>query len=122
MDAVKDLLEIIKGAPQMALWVLVIIYVYKVTIVGSVYGVIRYVVNKWHSYATTPKTELLNRTMLVKSICISEECFEECVKQIERLKGISNGSNRDGWGYIHSSDVVWLKQAIDEKLEREKKK
>ena len=47
MEELKAIFTIIKDLPNLAIWVFVIIYAYKVAVLGSIYGVIRYVVNKF---------------------------------------------------------------------------
>ena len=50
MDAVIDsVMKLVVDSPNIALWVLVIIYGFKVVIVGSIYGVVRFAIDKAHS-------------------------------------------------------------------------
>lgn len=56
MDAVIDsVMKLVVDSPNIALWVLVIIYGFKVVIVGSIYGTIRFVVAKVHDAYTQPR-------------------------------------------------------------------
>ena len=57
MEELKLLIEMVKGLPQMALWVVGLFFAYKVAVIGSVFGLIKLGINKLHSYFTTPKGE-----------------------------------------------------------------
>ena len=119
MEELKLLIEMVKGLPQMALWVVVLFFAYKVAVVGSIFGLIKLGINKLHSYFTTPKHELktVDVTAELEDITI-RECYSDLLRQIKRLVGRTTSIPTD---YIHKGDVKWLRAAIDEKLEREKK-
>lgn len=56
MDEVIDsVMKLVVDSPNIALWVLVIIYGFKVVIVGSIYGTIRFVVAKLHDGWVRPR-------------------------------------------------------------------
>jgi thiamine transporter ThiT len=46
MEELKLLVEMVSNLPAMALWVIAFFFGYKVLIVGSIYGVIRFCVQK----------------------------------------------------------------------------
>lgn len=118
----KELLQLItdliKEVPELAIWVLLIIFAYKVVIAGSIYGVIRYCVKMLHSVLTIRKTRVEEVDLRVKldGLLITGE-LDGLLYQIRRLVGVNT---RISSRYIHSSDIEWLREAIDEKLEREK--
>lgn len=97
----------------MALWVLAGFWVYKVVVIGSIYGLIKFIVTKLHSWLTMPKNELVNvRRMLDKHAMA--DCVDDLIVEIKRAK-------RATGNFIHDSDVAWLRDAISEKIAREKK-
>lgn len=116
MDEIKQIIEMIAKLPQLAIWVLVAFWAYKVIVIGSVYGVIRFVVEKAHSYLTTPKHDLVKKDVRLlidgEVISGSKEAFLAQLQRIKRTTGM----------YVHQSDVDWLRDAISEKLDREDKK
>ena len=118
MEALKLLVEMVKDLPDMALYVLLGFFAYKVFIVGSIWGVIKLCIVKLHDWATTPKEKLIieNKRTVVERLTISN-CFESLITQLERLVGVTTDV---GSHYIHSGDVNSLAEAITEKLEREK--
>lgn len=51
----ESAIAVIKDSPSLAIWVLAIIYGFKVVVVGSIYGTIKHVVNKLHDVLVNPK-------------------------------------------------------------------
>jgi len=54
VDELKELIAVVNSLPQLALWVAVGFWAYKVIIIGSVYGVIKLAINKAYSAMTRP--------------------------------------------------------------------
>jgi hypothetical protein len=120
MDMLKDLLALVRDLPQTALWVLVMIFAYKVCIIGSIYGVIRLAVERLHSWATTPKHSLKTVETEIRGkidgLCITSQT-EYLLAQLHRLRGKGTGIKTQ---YMHDVSVDWLREAIDEKEARER--
>lgn len=110
MEELKMLVEMVSNLPQMAVWVLVGFYVYKVVVVGSIYGVVRFV--------TVALKDVLTRERVVRHEAtlgrhIMNPAVEEMLKeQIQRLPASV---------FIFASDVEDLRKAIDIVLENRKK-
>jgi hypothetical protein len=104
MDELKLLIEMVANLPSLAVWVLVGYLVYKVAIVGSVYGVIRLAIIKIHDWKVTPVVV----QMKLGAQPLGEGTIDALNAQIVRLAGPS--------GYIHMSDVQKLREALDAKL------
>lgn len=123
MDELKLLIEAVAGLPTLTLWVLVGFLIYKLAMIGSVYGVIRFGIEKFVQWKTTPKHDLIQSTHLVKNMSItSDGTFEALLAQLSRLVG--KGFNNDivGSRFIHGQSVDWLREAITEKELREAEK
>lgn len=104
MEELKLLIEMVANLPAMALWVLVGFWAYKVIIVGSIYGVIRFVVTKLVEWRTfVPPVRPVEYKM--NGLLINEETTLALTAQIMRLSKTR--------GYLHQSDVFRLKEAID---------
>lgn len=114
MEELKMLVEMASKLPQMALWVLIGFWAYKVVVVGSIYGVIRFGIDRLHSWLTKPKHELVEAKVVMGRILINNDVFDRLLGQVERLP-----SRQKGHGYVHNSDMDWLRDAISEKLERD---
>lgn len=98
MDELRMLIEAVAGLPTITLWVLIGYLIYKLAIIGSMYGVMRFAIQKFVEWKTNPKT------FKVGGRAVNEAVAYEIEVQISRLVSTS---------YIHSSDVLKLKQALD---------
>lgn len=119
MEDLKELVTLIGDLPQLAVWVLLGFLVYKLAVVGSVYGLIRFAIEKTHSWLMKPKIEKVEVRPMLDGMCISGQ-LEPFIAQLHRLR--NKGTHlTGGGGYLHDCSVQWLKEAIDEKEERERK-
>lgn len=113
MEELKILVGLIADLPQTALYILAGFFIYKVVVVGSIYGVIKLAIVKAHLWLTTPKESnviyKLNDITIVSGIT-------GLLIQIGRIAGIKSHGSK----YIHDSDIEWLKDAINEKIQRDK--
>ena len=115
MEELKLLIGMVANLPQMALWVLCGFLAYKLAVIGSIYGVIRFTVEKLHDYLVKRRTEYKEVRTLVDGMCI-DAAVEPLMAQLHRLKGRKTGIASS---YIHRSSVDWLREAIDEKEARD---
>ena len=128
MEELKLLVQMVASLPTLAIWIVVAFYAYKVAVVGSIYGVIRFVAQKIHDVMLAKKTlptitQEINLADKLRGITItSDDTMGLLIMQLCRLKnrGFSYKSEI-GHGYIHTQSVDWLREAIDEKEEKEKK-
>lgn len=100
MEELKLLISMVNDLPALATWVLVGYLIYKITVIGSIYGVIRLLIVKMHDV-------LMDRKPVVKPSeipCIDDTVHAALIAQIHRLKTSK---------YIHNSDVQNLANAID---------
>ena len=105
MEELRLLIDMVANLPTLAVWVLVGYLAYKVAVVGSIYGVIRLLIVKFHDWATKPKTVNLK----IGAKAIDESTAEALNAQIARVCGGQ---------YCHMSDVQMLREALDEKLKK----
>ena len=105
MEELKLLISMVNDLPALATWVLVGHLIYKITVIGSIYGVIRLLIVKMHDV-------LMDRKAVVKPgeiPCANETVHAALIIQISRL--------REGV-YIHNCDVQKLANAIDKMQEK----
>ena len=125
MEILTEVMEILKEAPEMAIWVIVIIFAYKTILVGSAYGVVRFCVLKAsETIANIKKANLdiakakenkeVNIISRIDEVTIIN-CTDDLLRQIKRIRGVRSAGSK----YIHDSDVKWLREAIDDKIEKE---
>ena len=113
MEELKLLVDMVAHLPSMALWVIAFFFIYKVSIIGSIYGVIRLGIMKAHDWLTNPKPRTVIQKIDVAGECITG-AHTDLLRQIRRCKRAT------GQYYIHDSDVAWLTEAIDAKIEADK--
>lgn len=106
MDELKLLIEMVAGLPSLAVWVLAAYLAYKVAVVGSIYGVIRLLIIKWHDWKVNPV--IVTTQLKLGASTINETVAEALNAQIARIS--TSG------GYIHAADVQKLREALDAKL------
>lgn len=121
LDELKVLLEMFAQLPDLALWGAIGFLIYKLAIIGSIFGVLKFTVEKLHDWAVKRKLETKEFRMvdLVHGIVIDkEDNLKELIAQIKRIRG--KGLTYTTSEYIHTSSIEWLRFAIDAQEEREK--
>ena len=110
MEELKLLIEAIAGLPTMTLWVLVGYLVYKLAIIGSVYGLIRYAIEKFVEWRTTPPPEqVIRKEYTMRGIAINDDVCDRLERQVLRLR-------KKELGYLHLSDVLRLQEILDKEI------
>lgn len=130
MEELKLLVEMVANLPSMALWVIAFFFAYKVSIIGSIYGVIRLAIQRWYEWGVSDKSipplEIIRQEIhfedILNGIAISGD--ETKVKLIVLLKNIAANNPHYKSQYIHSGTVDWMQTAIENqrKLEAKDKK
>jgi uncharacterized membrane protein YcgQ (UPF0703/DUF1980 family) len=113
MDELKLLIEMVANLPSLAVWVLLGYLVYKVAVIGSIYGVIRLAITMLHSAYTKRSTELV----LDGNLFDDNSSMIAFRTQLERLMFIGK-SKADSKSYAskkiyHEYGVKYLREAID---------
>lgn len=104
MDELKILIDLVRELPALALWVLVGFYAYKVVVIGSIYGVIRFSIEKLHDWKTRPPAPQIVQFRIGGAV-ISEDVAAGLQAQLARLASRS--------GYFHAEGIAKLRKAID---------
>lgn len=116
MEELKMLVDMVAKLPAMALWVLIGFWAYKVIVVGSIYGLIRFCVDKLYLWLTTPKHTLEVKNVQVRPILDGlaiEGQLDALVGQLHRVRLHTQAPHLS---YMHGDAVDWLRQAIDDKI------
>lgn len=111
MDELKLLVQMVKDLPSMALWVIAFFFIYKVTIIGSIYGVIRLAIERAYGVLIRQKHETVDIVPTLRGMVIDGN-LDELIGQLLRLRGKAVGIDSQ---YLHKQSVEWLRQAIDAK-------
>jgi len=112
------LIESIARLPDFAAYMVAFFFVYKVVIIGSVYGLIRYLGMRLFNYLEYRKVEYKEIRPMLDGMCIKAET-DKLIAQLYRLRGVSYTTDLR---FIHANDIDWLREAIDEKLLKDKAK
>lgn len=115
MEELKVLIEAIAELPDLAIWVIGMYFFFKIAVVGSIYGVIRFAIGKLHSYGMKKKEpdtiiKQSNITLEGKVIASFRAEPEAIYRLFEKLK--------NGKTYIFESDVEEVLQILNKNLER----
>jgi hypothetical protein len=100
MEELKLLIEMVTNLPSLAIWVLVGYLLYKISVIGSLYGLLRLLIIKGHDWLTSPRIV----KFAIGAKALDESTAAALNAQILRISGSS---------YIHMSDVEKLRKAID---------
>ena len=106
IEELKIIIEMIAGLPHFALWVIAAFWAYKVIVIGSIYGVIRLGIVKFHDFLVKPKDVDLD------NMCGSMNIKKSLILQLSRVPC--------QFTQLDPIAVNWLKEAIDEKLQKNK--
>lgn len=112
MEELKVLIGMVNQLPQLALWVLIGFWAYKVICVGSIYGIVRFIVDRFVKWRTAPPAP---QQYVIKSKTIDADVLHLLEVQIARLAG------KGYYNYIHKNDVRWLEEALDERFKEDDK-
>lgn len=107
MEELRLIVQTVANLPTLTIWVLCGYLVYKLAVIGSVYGLIRYAIEKFVEWRTKPVKYKIGAAV------INEDVAAMLSVQINRLCSTS---------YIHSRDVIKLRDALDYIEQQEKKK
>ena len=105
MEELKLLVESIAGLPDLAIWVVAMYFGFKLAVVGSIYGVVRFVTQRLHDILVSRKTTIKEIKMNLGGWCITSDSTPESMKRLlNKIKSTS---------YIHESDVKWALNALE---------
>ena len=112
IEELNLLMQTIAKLPDVAIWVLVGVFIYKVSIIGSIYGVIRLAINKMHDWLVCPERKTIEMRPTIDGMCISGTS-DQLIAQLQRVRGAATQST-----YIHLRDIDFLREALDDAFEK----
>lgn len=122
MDELKLLIEMVANLPTLAVWVLVGYLFYKIAMIGSIYGLIRFGIEKLHDWLANRESRRIENVNIrghLDGMCItSDGTHNGLIAQIARVKGKATNINSQ---YIHECSVDWLRDAITDKEAKDAK-
>lgn len=118
MDFLQQLASIAATLPDSAIIIFGIYFFYKAFIVGSIYGVIRFGISKWHDVLLARKRQLVEVEVVLDGIMISDN-KEAFLAQIRRLAKLGNNIGSE---YIHRGSTDLLRNLLDKHIAEEQAK
>ena len=111
IDGLKEILDIIKDMPELAVWVAAGFIFYKLAVWGSTTAAIvmvsKLAIDKLHDYKVTPK-KVEHVWSLDDQFITSDGAYKEFLNLMRLIK-------KDGSSYVHQNDVQFLSEAFIEK-------
>lgn len=104
MEELKLIVETVAGLPTLTIYVLCGYLIYKLAVVGSIYGVIRFGIEKFVEWRTMPAPIPAPIQYKMNGFVLNEDVALGLSAQLQRLSSTN---------YIHASDIVKLRKALD---------
>lgn len=118
IDVLKEVTGLLEKLPELSIWILCGILLYKVFIVGSVLGLIKFAITKLYDYLIKEKKHVHKYSLDEHFITYdgaAPKLFMELINAIPRTR--VNGKP----GKIFANDVRWALRAIEELKTKEAK-
>jgi hypothetical protein len=116
MEELKLLIEAIAGLPTMTVWVLCGYLIYKLAMLGSVYGVVRFAIQKFVEWRTAPlpalpalPEQVIRKEYTMRGITVNDNVCDRLERQVLRLRTA-------GLTYLHDDEVNRLQEILDKAL------
>jgi len=124
MEELKLIIEAIAGLPTIMVWVLLGYLVYKLAVVGSVYGLLRFGIEKMHDVAVEKrKPPPVEIGILLDGINFDSESTKTALlMQLNRLRFIGKATEAPSYSIHKDYGVRKLREAIDIMVERDSTK
>lgn len=122
METLQLLADMIKDLPDLAIWVILAFFGYKLFMVGSTYFLVRLLITKAHSYLSMKKgigeIQYVSKPVdnnPIRDLCMSNGVYLSLQSSLLRLRKLDNRHAR----YLHSSDIDKLDRWIDQERIKE---
>lgn len=113
MDLLIELLTELAKLSGTALWIgaiaIIGLFVYKIFIVGSIYGVAKFMMQKVHDMFVTerpPRKQTHEWSCMEFGITGSKPHFEMLINEVHEAQGAS-------LTYVHGSDIEYMRKAVE---------
>lgn len=93
MEELKELIELIAKLPEMAIYVVVAFWCYKVIVVGSIYGCIKLAIVKFSDWLQKDKVIITKYD--IGGLFINEHIKNELIEAIKFCTGSGNPTSSD---------------------------
>ena len=119
MEELKLLIEAVAELPELAIWVVAMYFFFKLAIVGSIYGVIRFFVSKGHDvlqrrYDVIMKDKEPNVIVRQKNLMLNEKLITSVREDSEEFERLLDRMIQPHLSYIFPQDISKVHKALDE--------
>ena len=108
MESLALLVDMVKDLPDMAVYLVFAYFVYKLFVVGSVYGLLRFSVDRLYRAYILPKDVRVKSTVITEKTNKITSTKTAQVRLIELLEEFTASRG----GLINGTDISWLQEAI----------
>lgn len=116
MDELKILVDMVAHLPQMVLWVLCGFLAYKLAVIGSIYGLIRFCIGKLYEWAVQRKQVSIE--VLLDGIPFDDHATkDELMRELRRLMFIGKPEQYKSGSIYSSYGVKLLRETINKMYE-----
>jgi len=115
MEELKLLIKMVADLPQMALWVALGYFVYKVAVIGSIYGLARFFIDKLHSWLVTPKEKLVEVKYEIGPYFLGSHSMSDLKRALATANEKVGGKESY---HLHRNAIQFMIDAINEKEKR----
>jgi len=119
VDTLKEITDLIKDLPELAVWILVGLLFYKVVIIGSYFGIIRLAILKLHDYLKSEKKQVY-KTVLDKHFITHDQTpdlFMDLIRLLKKRHNRGMGVRAGLSDYVHSRDVEWAIRILEKEID-----
>lgn len=125
MEELKSLIEMVKDAPNLVVGLVAIYFFFKIVVVGSIYGTLRYGITKFNesykSKVEANKQVELDRLKASRSVEESKELNgllvnDEATYALTDLLKLLRSYNGINSKFVHASDIEKLNKIFKEKV------
>ena len=117
MEELKILIDAVSNMPKLAIWVVAMYFLFKISIVGSVYGVIRFVTQKLHDVLVKKKEPNVvqnNVTVTLDDKVVISTSSESNVRDADVLDLFDAIIKYGGHSYVFRQDLKEVIELIKE--------
>ena len=119
MDDLQAIAKLIEISPEI-LPAVAMLLLYKAVVVMAICVAVCFVAAKIHSAVVTKnarEVEYKEIRPMLDGICVKAS-VDQLIAQLHRIKNTGSGKSFES-NYVHTKDVDWLREAIDEKTARD---
>lgn len=123
MEELKLIIETVANLPTLTVWVLCGYLLYKIIVIGSIYGVVRLAISKLHDWAVQKQKRGEDITLTLDGMQFDTVSSKsQLLTQLQRLCFIGRPAEHSSGQVYSEYGVRYLREAIDKMYEVEEER